>query len=326
MGVLLHRSHEAGTRLDRAAETQDRLADVDVDGPRGAGQLRELDPGLGDPPGGEVLVDGLGLGVDVAEDLGEAVVHLARDPLALGDHGQLPEARLEVRILDRDRRLVGEGREGLHVVDPEGARDVAADREQPDGRAAALERRCQPAHRPGRVDEPDHVVLPVAARGSDRARRPAPRPQAQVPVRAGEEEHGDVGAEQIAGAADHRLQDPVELGEGGDGDADAMEGAGAAVAGLEGPVLGGELRGQGVDPPERQPRERGGQHEHDTDDEQGVEGDREGDVEQAVADQLDRTDREGRDDDREPAQPPRHHTTRSGTDAGEIAGGRAAEG
>ena len=121
-GVLLDGSDEAGTRLDRAAESQDRLAHVDVDGSRGAGELRELDPGLVDPAGGEVLVDSLRLGVDVAEDLGQAVVHLAGDPLALVDDGKLPEARLEVRVLDRDRRLVGERGEGLHVVDAEGSR------------------------------------------------------------------------------------------------------------------------------------------------------------------------------------------------------------
>ena len=48
-------------------------------------------------------------------------MHLAGDPLALHLDGQVPELSLQSSVLDRDRRLVRQGRERLDVVDVERA-------------------------------------------------------------------------------------------------------------------------------------------------------------------------------------------------------------
>ena len=107
-GVGAYRGDQPGVRPDRAAQAQDRLADVDVDGSRRRGELAEVGARLVDPAGREEAVDSLGLRADVAEHLREPVVELARDSLPLADDRQLPEARLQPRVLQGDRGLVGE--------------------------------------------------------------------------------------------------------------------------------------------------------------------------------------------------------------------------
>ena len=115
--VPLERADQAVIGRDRAAQAEDRLADVDVDGAGGRRELGQLGPSAVDRAGRQELGDGLGLRVDVAEDLGQPVVHLARDPLALGPDRQLPQLPLETVALDGDGGLARQRGQGLDGVD-----------------------------------------------------------------------------------------------------------------------------------------------------------------------------------------------------------------
>ena len=102
---------------DRAAQAEDRLADVDIDGAGRRRELGQLRPCAIDRADRQELGDGQGLGVDVAEDLGQPVVHLTRDPLALGPDRQLTQLPLETVTLDGDGCLARQRGQGLDGVD-----------------------------------------------------------------------------------------------------------------------------------------------------------------------------------------------------------------
>ena len=96
-------------------------------------------------------------------------MHLAGDALAFGHDRQLAKARLEPRVLDRDRSLVGERRQRLELVDLEAALDVASRR----GAARSSRRRAGAAPRGGRPRGP-------AGRTGRRPDREAARPVDRV--------------------------------------------------------------------------------------------------------------------------------------------------
>ena len=114
-GVLLEGRGEATLRKDRRRQAQDRLTDVHVQRSRHGRQLGHLFAGLGDSPGGQQLLHGLGLGVDVPEHLGHAVVHLTGDPLALALDGQRSQLVAEPGRLECQAHLGGQRRQGLQV-------------------------------------------------------------------------------------------------------------------------------------------------------------------------------------------------------------------
>ena len=119
VGVILDRGDQPDTRHDRTAQPEDGLPDIDVDRPGRRRQFRQEATSLVRPAGEQELLDGLRLGVDIAEHLGKAVVHLAGDPFTFRDDGELAQASLETGVLGRDRGLVGERRERLDLVDRE---------------------------------------------------------------------------------------------------------------------------------------------------------------------------------------------------------------
>ena len=213
---------ETATGGDRPAQPQDRLADVDVERARRGRQLAELAAGLGKAAGRQELVDGLGLGVDVAEHLGQAVVQLAGDPLALAAHGEVAQLELEPVGLDRDRGLAGERCERAAVVLGGRSGRVADDGQRPE-RLVAAQQWCL-EQRPGR--RRGAPAEAVDGRDLRRIGRAAPRPEPQVAVGVDEPEQGDFAGQQPAGIVDDRPEDLVEVGDGGDRDAHLVQGPG----------------------------------------------------------------------------------------------------
>ncbi len=155
--IPLERADQVVIGRDRAAQAEDRLADVDVDGAGCGRELGQLRPCAIDRADRQELGDGQGLGVDVAQDLGQPVVHLARDPLALGPDRQLTQLPLETVALDGDGCLArqrSEGLDGVHGVGPLRAR---ADRQGPDRTSTAPHRGRQMGEDQVVVDEPSEV-------------------------------------------------------------------------------------------------------------------------------------------------------------------------
>ena len=144
-------------------------------------------------------------------------------------------------MLERDRRLVGERRERLDLVGVEPARRRRADREQPDGLAASPERRRQADDRRAGCNERQDLVGGVRRSGratSPRRRRSCPgRRRAAATFRAAvrslEQEHGDVGREQVARVDDDGVEDLVDVRQRGDRDAHPVQGPCGRAPGLE---------------------------------------------------------------------------------------------
>ena len=238
----------------------------------GGTQLGQQAPGLGGPSRDEQLLDGLRLRVDVAEHLGQTVVHLARDPFPLGDDGELAEALLEPRVLQRDRRLVGERRERLDVVHPE-APLPRPTHQDADRRTPALERRLEPGDGGSGIHEPaDSPPGNPPARSIPPAGPPA---RQRAPRNRAVGSNGDIDVEQLARLIDDRLQDLVDVDEGGDRHAHPVQRAGRRHPHLELGVAPGAPR-RAVDAAEGDGRERPGEARDDDDHEDGVEREREG--------------------------------------------------
>ena len=176
------------------------------------------------------------LRVHVAQHLGDPVVELAGDALPLLDDRELAQPGLEPRVLQGDRRLVGERGERLHLVGVEAARrSRAPTASRPmvspprcsgaDSRTTARPgRRTGASRRPGagapgrrrlarearraRPSSPDRRVqvgpAPGGARGSSRPSLPSSSSTATS------------AAEQLAGVGHDRLEHEVDVGQRGD--------------------------------------------------------------------------------------------------------------
>ena len=110
--VLAQRALEAVVLADGLAQAEDRLADVAVGLVRGLGEGGQL---VGDAEARLVLGPRLErpeLQVDHAQDLGQAVVELAGDPVALGVDRPLLLGLVEAGGADGDRRPCPRGRRG----------------------------------------------------------------------------------------------------------------------------------------------------------------------------------------------------------------------
>ena len=113
--VLLQGCGHSPFRRHLRGETHDGLAHVHVNGPGRRGQFGEKLTRLGDATGDQHLLHGLRLRVDVAENLGEAVVHLAGDALPLTLDRQSLEFALQPGGLQRQPNLGRQGGQGFHL-------------------------------------------------------------------------------------------------------------------------------------------------------------------------------------------------------------------
>ena len=98
--IVLKRSDEPTIFAERRAQTEDPFPDIGVRLASGLGELAELGGGALGLIVLQQRLGGLGFGVHVTEDLGNAVVHLARDPLPLLGDRQRPHLAVETRVLD----------------------------------------------------------------------------------------------------------------------------------------------------------------------------------------------------------------------------------
>ena len=232
--VLGEGGNEPEPARHEGAEAEDRLAHLLVGAPGDAHHLAQV---LGDGRRvGRAGECGLQLHVEQTQLLGEAVVHLAGEALALLHGGQAPDLLREPRPLDGDRRLRGEAGEQLGLVRGELPLVARADVDLADGVVPQAERGDEVRARVlGTDDRSDHVArsenlggqgpaLECLAARLERLGGAARRPRHDVPARGSEEaqDHG-VAAQQLPRPVHHRLEDAVELLEARDLHADAVE-------------------------------------------------------------------------------------------------------
>ena len=152
-------------------------------------------------------------------------------------------------------------------------------------------------------DEPGRVVAGEAAGTVERVVGSARGGEPADPVGTGEQQDGDVGAEEFARLADDHGEDLVEVGQGGDRDADPVQRPCRRLAPLEVGIAGAQLRRQRGRSDRRRSRVKTqARTPRPTDHDDRVEREREHLVEQAVADQLDDGHGDDRCHDAEPAQ------------------------
>ena len=114
--ILLKNLGQGLTPGRQRAKSDDRLAHVGVRLARRRGELGELCGGLLALAAAEIRIGRLHFRVHVAQDLGDAVVHLVGDAQPLLRHSQAGHLRMQVGVVDGDGRLDGEALQRLFVV------------------------------------------------------------------------------------------------------------------------------------------------------------------------------------------------------------------
>ena len=243
----------------------------------------------------EELLDRLRLGVHVAQDLRQAVVHLAGDPLTLAAHRHLAQLALEPGVLDGQGEERGERGERLQLIHPEGAFAEACHRQDADRRLAAMQGRGE-QRAPVRLGKQVRRLQRLRVRPGKCLRRTTGRCQAAVlPGLEHHERH--VTREQAPGRLRHRVEDRVKVMRRADLDPQLMQRprGGPALFQLTGPRI--ERAGQQVHPATRQGDQQQRQHQGRGGDHRGVEREREERIQHPVGEQLDPAqDRDGEQD------------------------------
>ena len=184
--------------------------------------------------------------MDHAQDLGQAVVELARDPVALGVDGPLLLGLVEAGLAHGDGGHVGEGAQQVLL----GAREGVAGAGDAQLAEHAL-RAAQRAGDPGDVravgDQRALGVLRVVGRGllvgdpadgavvghgEAFAAGPEPDPR-HGRARVAEAGHRPLGAQEVARVLGDGVQDVLELGAAGELEGDGVEGLALPLAAVE---------------------------------------------------------------------------------------------
>src|SRR3990170_6322985 len=104
--VLPQRANDSPSGRDRLPKAEDRLADVHIRLVGEGRHLREFIIGAGRLSAIKVALRRLRFKVKVAQDLGEAIVHLLGQPLPLLQHRHVPLLLQQPRVVDGDGRHV----------------------------------------------------------------------------------------------------------------------------------------------------------------------------------------------------------------------------
>ncbi len=277
----------------RAGQVQDGLTDIGEDRSSGRSEFGELHAGFGDAAVFEHLRHGLRLGVDVAEYLGETVVHVPGDPLTLALDGQLLQLVLKAGGLDRQTHLSREGGQRFHLGGLEARRRLRGQGQRPDPPVAVLDRGGGDDLEPGLEEAIELVVVGRRLAGPgplDHTLRRVYRTQPQKAVGRVEGHESGVHAQQPARVLDDDLDRVLGIGLAGDRHADVVHGSKGRISRLQRGVPLEQIPAESVDAAERQPGRSADDRRNDHGDEQGAPGALDGGVEGRVDQGLDDAD------------------------------------